>query len=233
MNYLDVANSGFMFILCLIPVCIIVLQSLRFMKMAWEQGIEIGMDKTKLKKCITTSVSISIVPALSLVTLMIAMSPNLGKFFPWLRLSNIGAGGYEPLAAGIGLEAAGFQEYSALTLGGFVVIMLVMNIGMSIAPLNTMLTLKGYDKVLKKAKTTNKFLLIGTSAAFAAVIARLNVPNFTNFGNTMSLISALSGAAAMFICIKLKKKCPVVGDFALSIAIIVAVIVCCVAAGNA
>ena len=47
----------------------------------------------------------------------------------WLYLpvvSNIGAGGYEPMAAGIGLEAAGFSEYAACTLGGFVVIMLVM-----------------------------------------------------------------------------------------------------------
>lgn len=232
MNYLDVANSGLMFVLCLIPVLVIVAQSVRFMVMAYKQGIEIGMDKAKLKKCITTSISISVVPALSLVTLMIAMSPNLGKFFPWLRLSNIGAGGYEPLAAGIGLEAAGFSDYSALTLGGFVVIMLVMNIGMSIAPLNTLLTLKGYDKALKKAKTTNKFLLIGTSAAFAAVIARLNVPNFTNFGNVMSLVSALVGAVAMLVCIKLKKKWPVIGDFALSIAIIAAVIACCLIAGR-
>lgn len=230
MNYLDVANSGLMFALCLVPVCVIVLQALRFMAMAWKQGLELGMDKEKLKKCITTSATISVIPALSLVSLMIAMSPNIGKFFPWLRLSNIGAGGYEPLAAGIGLEAAGFSEYTALTLGGFVVIMMVMNIGMSIAPVNTMLTLKGYDKALKKAKTTNRFLLIGTSAAFAAVVARLNVPYFTNVGNTLPFLAAVTGAAAMFLCMRVKQKVPVLGDFALSIAIIAGVFVCCVAA---
>lgn len=230
MNYLDVANSGFMFLMCLVPVVVIVIQAVRFMIMAWKQGIEIGMNKEKLKKCITTSATISIVPALSLVSLMIAMSPNIGKFFPWLRLSNIGAGGYEPLAAGIGLEAAGFSEYSALTLGGFVVIMLVMNIGMSLAPLNTLLTLKGYDKALKKAKNTNKFLLIGTSAAFAAVIARLNVPYFTNFAKVLPLLSACAGALVMFLCLKLKKKHPVIGDFSLSIAIIAAVVACCLVA---
>lgn len=230
MNYLDVANSGLMFVLCLVPVCVIVVQALRFMAMAWKQGLEIGMDKEKLKKCITTSATISVIPALSLVSLMIAMSPNIGKYFPWLRLSNIGAGGYEPLAAGIGLEAAGFTEYSALTLGGFVVIMMVMNIGMSIAPVNTMLTLKGYDKALKKAKTTNRFLLIGTSAAFAAVVARLNVPYFTNFGNTLPFLAATTGAIAMFLCMKVKKKIPVLGDFALSIAIIAGVFVCCIVA---
>lgn len=230
MNYLDVANSGFMFLMCLIPVVVIVIQAVRFMVMAWKRGIEIGMDKAKLRKCITTSATISIVPALSLVSLMIAMAPNMGKFFPWLRLSNIGAGGYEPMAAGIGLEAAGFSEYTALTLGGFVVIMLVMNIGMSLAPINTLLTLKGYDKALKKAKTTSRFLLIGTSAAFAAVIARLNVPYFTNFSNILPFLSASVGVITMLLCMKLRKKWPVIGDFSLSIAIIAAVVVCCVVA---
>ncbi len=230
MNYLDVANGNVMLICCLIPILAISVQALRFMTMAWKRGLELGMDKEKLKKCVTTSISISVVPALSLVSLMIAMSPNMGKYFPWLRLSNIGAGGYEPLAAGIGLEAAGFTEYTALTLGGFVVIMMVMNIGMSIAPLNTVLTLKGYDKVLKKAKKTNRFLLIGTSAAFAAVVARLNVPYFTNWGNTLPFVAAVVGAIVMFICIKLKKKFPILGDFSLSLAIIAGVIACCLIA---
>lgn len=230
MNYLDVANSGLMLAMCLIPITVITIQAVRFMAMAWKRGLELGMDKNKLKKCITTSATISVIPALSLVTLMIAMSPNIGKYFPWLRLSNIGAGGYEPLAAGIGLEAAGFSDYTALTLGGFVVIMMVMNIGMSIAPVNTMLTLKGYDKVLKKAKTTNRFLLIGTSAAFAAVVARLNVPYFTNWGNKLPFVAAVVGAITMLICMKLKKKAPVLGDFALSLAILAGVIVCCLIA---
>ena len=227
MNYLDVANSGLMLAMCLIPIAVITVQAVRFMIMAWKRGLELGMDKAKLKKCITTSASISVIPALSLVTLMIAMSPNLGKYFPWLRLSNIGAGGYEPMAAGVGLEAAGFSDYTALTLGGFVVIMIVMNIGMSIAPVNTLLTLKGYDKVLKKAKSTNRFLLIGTAAAFAAVVARLNVPYFTNVANTLPFVAAVCGAVTMFFCIKLKKKVPLLGDFALSLAILVGVVVCC------
>lgn len=134
------------------------------------------------------------------------------------------------MAAGIGLEAAGFSEYSACTLGGFVVIMLVMNIGMSLAPINCLLTLKGYDKALKKAKTTSRFLLIGTSAAFTAVLARLNAPYFTDFTKMLPFISAVTGAVAMFLCMKLKKKCPVVGDFALSIAIVAGVVVVCLVA---
>ena len=102
---------------------------------------------------------------------------------------------------------------------------------MSIAPLNTILTLKGYDKVLKKAKTTNKFLLIGTSAAFAAVIARLNVPYFTNFTPILPFAAAVTGGLVMLGCMLLKKKVPVLGDFALSVSIIAGVIVCCIIGG--
>ena len=68
MNYLDVANSGLMFALCLVPVCVIVLQALRFMAMAWKQGLEIGMDKEKLKKCIAERPVLLLAPGKSLKT---------------------------------------------------------------------------------------------------------------------------------------------------------------------
>lgn len=228
MNYLDVANSGFMFILCLIPVAVIIIQAIRFMTMAWKRGLEIGMEKEKLVKCVKTAISISIVPALTLVTLLIAMAPNIGKYFPWLRLSNIGAGGYEPLAAEIGMEAAGFMSYSELTLAGFLVVMFCMNVGMSVAPVTTMVSLKTYDKTLKKAKKTNRFILIGTNAAFLAVLSRLAAGYFTNFGNMLGIVAAVSGCIMMLICMQLKKKNQFFGDFALSLCLIVGVIACVV-----
>ena len=36
MNYLDIANSGFMFILCAIPVCVILVQTILFIRLAWK-----------------------------------------------------------------------------------------------------------------------------------------------------------------------------------------------------
>lgn len=229
-NYLDVANSGFMFVLCLIPVVVIVAQAVRFMLMAWKRGLEIGMDKEKLKKCITTSISISIVPAFSLVTLLIALAPQIGKFFPWLRLSNIGAGGYEAIAAGIAMEASGAAEWAQLTLLGFVTVMLTMNLGMSVAPVVTLFSLKKYDKTLKKAKASNPFIMIGTAAAFTAVIARLAVPYYTNFSNKLAVISSITGTIVMYVCVKMKKKVPFLNDFSLSLALIAGAVVCIIVA---
>ena len=179
MNYLDIANSGFMFILCAIPVCVILVQTILFIRLAWKQGIEIGFDEEKMKQCVKTSATFSIIPSLPILIVLVVLMPlsvSIGKFFPWLRLSNIGAGAYEAVAAGVGLSATGAADYSELTLAGFLTIMMCMNLGMSVAPLNTLITLKSYDKTLRKAKKSNPFMVIGTAAAFTGIIARLTIP---------------------------------------------------------
>lgn len=233
MNYLEVANSGFMFVLCLIPVLIILAQTFIFIHSAWKKGLELGFDKAKMKQCITTSATFSIIPSLSLVALFVALSVGIGKFFPWLRLSNIGAGAYEAVAAEIAMTTSGASEWSELTLAGFVTVMLCMNFGMSIAPLNTILTQKGYDKKLKKARKSNAFILIGTSAAFAGIIARLTVPYFLDVAHILPLAAAVSGALIMFLCSYFGKNKPVLKEFGLSLGIVGGVVVCiiCAAAG--
>ena len=44
------------------------------------------------------------------------------------------------------------------------------------------------------------------------------------------IVGAVTGAVFMFICMKLKSRYPVIGDFALSIAIVAGVIACCLVA---
>ena len=56
------------------------------------------------------------------------------------------------------------------------------------------------------------------------------VPYFADYTNTLPFLAAVVGAVFMFLCIKLKKKWPVLGDFSLSIAILAGVIVCCLVA---
>ena len=102
MNYLDIANSRTMFLLCLVPALTIVTVAVLFIRTAWRRGLELGMSNEKLKKCVTTSVTFSIVPTLSLLILMVGLAPTIGKFYPWMRMINIGAGQYEAVAANIG-----------------------------------------------------------------------------------------------------------------------------------
>ena len=226
MNYLDVANSNFMFLLCAIPVMIILVQTILFIRLAWKQGVEIGMSPEKLKQCIRTSATFSVIPTLTLVALLVALSITIGKYFPWLRLSNIGAGAYEAVAAEIGFSATHAAEWSALTLSGFLTVMLCMNLGMSVAPLNVLLTLKSYDKKLRTAKKTNPFIMIGTGAAFVGVVARLSLPFFVNYKNHLSFIAAITGALVMYLCHHLGKTRSAFKDFGFSFAIITGIVVC-------
>ena len=230
MNYLEIANSGFLFVLCLIPVLVILVQTFIFIRAAWRKGIELGFDKEKMKKCITTSATFSVIPSLSLVALFVALSVGIGKFFPWLRLSNIGAGAYEAVAAEIAMTTTGASSWEELTLAGFVTVMLCMNLGMSIAPLNTLITAKGFNKSLKKARTTNPFILIGTSAAFAGIIARLTVPYFLDVSHILPLIAAVAGALIMFLCTYFGKNNHLLIEFGLSLGIIGGVVICILAA---
>ena len=226
MNYLDIANSGFMFILCAIPVGVILVQTSLFIRLAWKQGIEIGFDEEKMKQCVKTSATFSIIPSLTLVTLLVALSVSIGKFFPWLRLSNIGAGAYEAVAAGVGLSATGAADYSELTLAGFLTIMMCMNLGMSVAPLNTLITLKSYDKTLRKAKKSNPFMVIGTAAAFTGIIARLTIPYYVNVTAVLPFIATITGAIVMFACNQIGKKHSLFKEFGLSFGIIAGVLMC-------
>ena len=197
MNYLDIANSGFMFILCAIPVCVILVQTILFIRLAWKQGIEIGFDEEKMKQCVKTSATFSIIPSLTLVTLLVALSVSIGKFFPWLRLSNIGAGAYEAVAAGVGLSATGAA-----------------------------ITLKSYDKTLRKAKKSNPFMVIGTAAAFTGIIARLTIPYYVNVTAVLPFIATITGAVVMFACNQIGKKHSLFKEFGLSFGIIAGVLMC-------
>lgn len=230
MNYLDIANSGYMFVLCLIPILAILGQTVAFIRLAWKQGKAIGFSTDKMKQCIKSSAVFSIIPSLALVAIMVALVTMLGKFFPWLRLSNIGAGPYEAIAANIGFTATGAASFEELTLAGFCTIMITMNVGMSIAPLNTLLTLKTYDKTLRKAKVSNPFLIIATSAAFVGIICRLCVPYILDFSNHLAMLAAIVGGAVMYGCLMIGKKKSTFKEFGLSFGIIAGVLACIIAA---
>lgn len=230
MNYLDIANSSFMFVLCLIPILSILLQTVAFIRISWKQGKEIGFSTDKMKQCIKSSAVFSIIPSLALVAIMVALCTMIGKFFPWLRLSNIGAGPYEAIAANIGFTATGAASYSELDLAGFCTIMITMNVGMCVAPLNVLFTLKTYDKTLRKAKVSNPFLIIATSAAFIGIICRLCIPSFLDFTNHLGMLAAITGALVMYACLQLGKKKSMFKEFGLSFGIIAGVIACIIAA---
>ena len=102
MKYLEIANSGLLYLLAGLVIVFVVVQSVVFLRLAWARGIEIGLSKEKMWEAVKTSAVFAIVPSIPIVISLIAIAPILGMPFSWMRLSVIGSQSYELIAAGTG-----------------------------------------------------------------------------------------------------------------------------------
>ena len=92
-------NSPILFLLAGIIILAVVAQSVFFLVKAWRHGLEIGMDREKLKKISVTAGVFTIAPAVAIVISVITLAKDLGLPLPWLRLSVVGSLSYETIAA--------------------------------------------------------------------------------------------------------------------------------------
>ena len=77
-------NHPILFVLVAAVVAIVLAQSVFFLSKAWKRGLEIGMDRKKLKKIATTAAVFTVAPAVAIVISVIALSKKLGLPLPWL-----------------------------------------------------------------------------------------------------------------------------------------------------
>ncbi|MDR1649396.1 MAG: DUF5058 family protein, partial [Synergistaceae bacterium] len=131
MNYLDVANSSLMFFLCFAVIVFVLLQAVLFIRLAWRRGAELGIERATMKKAMTNAAVFSIVPSLPIVVMLTVLTFNLGKYFPWLRLSVVGSAAYENMAADMVAKASGLAGIAdpGFDLPIFTMAMWVMSVG--------------------------------------------------------------------------------------------------------
>ncbi len=95
----DFRQDNFMIILGLGVVAFVVIQSLYFIKKAWDRAKELGISKETLKNTVTSSALFTIAPAIAILVTVFALQKALGYVLPWIRLSVIGNIAYESTAA--------------------------------------------------------------------------------------------------------------------------------------
>ena len=100
-------NSPVLYLICGAIILFVTIVCVIALVRAWRAGIEIGMDKRKLKRAVTASITFSILPSAGILLGVIALSGSLGIPWPWLRLSVIGALHYETQVAEAASEAVG------------------------------------------------------------------------------------------------------------------------------
>lgn len=130
-KYMSQVESGTFYLIVALVLGFITIMCAVFLIKSYRAGIKIGMDKKVLKKTIISSATFTLLPSISILLGVIALSGSLGVPFSWLRLSVIGALQYELNVAEIAAKALGLVglEPSVMNINAFVTISLVMTVG--------------------------------------------------------------------------------------------------------
>ena len=226
-------NSPVLFVVAGLAVAVVLAQSVYFLVKAWRRGVEIWMDKSKLKRTVRTAAVFTIAPAVAIVISVITLSKDLGVPLPWLRLSVVGNLSYETIAATNAESAMGltFGQVSALSAQQYVTIAAVMTVsimvGIWLVPvigeklLNGVINLEKRDK--KWGEIFSASMFIGMISAFIGYV-------FCDFsgvfhGETRGLIPVFVMVAAAVVMTVLglaskKKGLRVLADYALPVSLI-------------
>ena len=150
----NIANSWWMYLLGIIVSVFVTIGSLVFIIQSYKDAKKIGMDKGILKKTIISSAIFTILPSISILIGVVALSNCIGIPLPWIRLTVIGALHYEGTAVNVTYGAVNLAN---LTEAQFVTIAAVMTLGIISGPIYCLFGFKTYDKkVLSKTHDLDK-----------------------------------------------------------------------------
>lgn len=224
MGIISELNSPIMYLIVGVVVAFVALVCVVFMVRAYKAGIEIGMDKYKLKQTITSSATFAILPSVGILLGVIALAGSLGIPLPWLRLSVIGALHYETQVAEAAAESVGLPGLSAtyMTREAFVTIALVMSVCIIWGMVFSIFFTKKYtggSRKEKKDKKKSVFDGFGDKAMTAMFVGLVSCyigsyigdfvsseGLFTFKGDLIPILVAIVSAIIMAIFIYLKEK---------------------------
>ena len=227
-DFLQKANSPFMYLIGAAVVLFIIVQSFVFLIRAYRRGIKIGMDPSRLRRAATSSAIFTVIPSIGILLGVIAMSGSLGVPLPWIRLSVIVALHYELMAADVAGKAAGLTSLSAasMTDSAFVTIAFVMTIGIIWGGLFCIFGLKKYqNKLTGVSQKDNKWGQIMFNAMFIGMVCAYIASSFGDLakgsvtGIIVIIVSALS--MALFTWITKKTSAKWLESFALSFSMLI------------
>ena len=210
-EYLSSVNSGIFYLIVAGILGFITIMCFVFLVKSYKAGVELGIDKKVLKKTITASATFTMLPSISILLGVIALSGSLGVPFSWLRLSVVGALQYELNVAEIAAQSIGLSglRVDELSIGAFVTIALVMTVGIVGGVVCCIFFLKKYLSKIQKApkkENTGKpgfgahattAMFVGLCAAYIGSYIGKSIPR--DGQDVMPLIVAVIAAAVMSV----------------------------------
>ena len=209
-------NDSFLYIVVAVILLLVLAQSIFFLVRSWRRALALGMQKSTLRRVVRTSATFTVVPAISILIGVIALSRKLGLPLPWLRLSVIGAITYETPAAEAAARAVGTtlgDTATMLTAPQYTTIAWVMTLGIMAGVLFTPILCKrllsGVDKLEKRDRRWSEIfmnaLFMGMISAFLGMIFGHVTEGLTGW---IPVFVMLASAVIMLIvgaCVKLLK----------------------------
>lgn len=224
MGYLALANSGGMWVACILPVGILMIMCVIFFKKAMSAGQEMGMTRVTLMAGLNGALISSIGPSLAIVIGMLALVVNMGAPFAWLRLSYIGSLMYELMMADFGARAVGTTlgaaNYSQLAFASGVWTETVCALGWMVVAAIATPHLETLRK--KLAGEDMSFLPILTSACMLGAFAYFGASKvLAGHGSTVAWIA---GAACMVVILLISRKLKKtwIAEWSLGVAMLIA-----------
>lgn len=155
MGYLSAANSLPLYLTTGVILLFISALCIIFIVKSYRAGLKLGMKKEVLRRAITSSATFTVLPSISILLGVIALSGSLGVPASWLRLSVIGNLQYEATVANIAAENMGTAlDSSVLTMDNLVTILMVMTVGIIWGCVLSITVLKPYSKKLALNRNT-------------------------------------------------------------------------------
>jgi hypothetical protein len=238
-EYLNSVNSGMFYLIVALVLGFVTAMCFVFLIKSYRAGIKMGMDKKVLKKVITSSATFTLLPSISILLGVVALSGSLGVPFSWLRLSVIGALQYELNVAEIAANAIGLDglKIEQMNIGAFVTIALVMTVGIIGGIICCIFFLKKYlGKISSKPKKEKKegeeskpgfgahattAMFVGLCAAYIGAYVGKIIPR--EGSDYMPLFTAVVAAIimAIFEFFIQKKKMAVLENFSLAASMLI------------
>ena len=223
-------NDPILFVFVAVILTLVLIQSIFFLVRSWKRALQLGMQRGTLVKVVKTSAAFTIVPAISILVGVIALSKKLGLPLPWLRLSVIGAITYETPAAEAAANAVGASlsdTATMLTATQYTTIAWVMTLGIMagvlLTPLLCKRLLSGVDRLEKRDKKWGEIfmsaLFMGMISAFLGMIFGHVQEGLTGWIPVFVMLTSALIVALIGLCIK-KLHWKWLEDYALPISMI-------------
>lgn len=232
MSYTEICNTTWMFVWVGLLLLAVILQCIVFMRRAWKHALELGLKPTQIKKGLTTGISISIMPTLPVLLVLLSLMPLLGIPLPWLRLSIIGSAYYETYAASTALQCVGESlELNGYSVNGWIAAAWVMTVGGSACVLWSSLAIKPISMIYEKAEKVDMRLVLAIgSGCLAGVMAYVSVSYGFSAMPTKGVVFLISFAVGALLVYLYNKKPNLkwLSDYLMTISMLIAMVAACI-----